>query len=52
MSDAKNSRMFEEINRYFLLLFSECKTDAALRAQRRAQAAATDLENELKQTGK
>ena len=48
MSDEENSRMFEEINRYLFLLFSKCKTDAALRAHRRAQQATTELKDEPK----
>ena len=38
----------EEINRLLLLLFTDCKTDAAIAAQRRAQQAVIDLDNELK----
>ncbi len=38
----------EEINRLLLLVFYECKTDAAISAQRRAQKAVIELDKELK----
>ena len=45
---AASDKNINEINRHLLLIFDECKTDAAIDARRRAQQAVIELANELK----
>ena len=49
MIDEETQNNIGEVHRLLLLIFDKCKTDGQLRAQRKTQQAAMELEKELKQ---